>query len=88
MSAVAPNEITEEILKARLRTALARVFDPAGTADPRDIEQEVERVYADGSFHEFVNVVDKATTAERLRCSQICVRHGKGQIAAQIREGR
>lgn len=85
MSAVAPNEITEAVLKDRILKAYNAI---AADPDTRPVGEVVDELYEKGDFKDFVGVVGKAVKATRLYASQVCIRHGKGQIAAQIREGR
>jgi hypothetical protein len=90
MSAVAPSEITEESIKLRLQGALKAMeagldIEPAG----RLSNDEVVQVFYEATrMQEWVGIVEKTAKAQRLHDSQIAMRHQKGQIAKQIREGR
>lgn len=79
-----PNEITEAVLKARIKTALT-ALNFTGELDPST--EQVDTVFAAGNFHEFVNVVEKATKHERLRAAEVCRRLGHRITAAQILKG-
>lgn len=82
-----PSEITEESIKNRLRMALTTVMAPGDMVDPRDFDKRVEDAYAAGNFHEYVDVVERATRAERVRAKQVCMRLGHGRIGEIILAG-
>lgn len=74
------NEITEAVLKARIRAALL------GTGIML-IEGMTDRAYEAGGFAEFVGIVGKVTVQERNRAAGVCRRLGHRVTAAQILKG-
>lgn len=81
---MAVNEITEVVLKSRIRTALEAL--PGMIEGVND--QHVQHIYENGNFQEFVGVVGKATATERLRAAGTARRLGHTQTAALITKGK
>ena len=79
-----PTEITEASIKARVLTAL-KELNFTGENDPTP--EQVDLVFKAGNFHEFVGIVEKATSAERIRAAGVCSRLGHRQTAAVIIKG-
>jgi hypothetical protein len=77
-----PNEITEEILKSRIRLAVAK-----SPENGRTIEEDVEIIYREGNFVEFVGIVERTTAAVRQEGAAIARRHNHHVTAEKIRRG-
>lgn len=78
------NEITEAVLKNRIKLALIAHHGltlEAETGVITGIDKEVDDAYAAGKFVDFIGIVAKAKAEERQRAVNICNRHGHRQTA-------
>lgn len=74
------NEITEAVLKGRIERALLKLL-------PLVTDSNVDMVYLDGHFAEFVGIVGRAERHAREQASQIAKRHNHAVTAQQILKG-
>lgn len=80
-----PAEITEAVLKNRIKDGLQAACPPA---DKTKWDETIQRIFDGGNFKDFVGIVGKATDVERLRAGHTARRLGHPQTGRVIMDGK